>query len=117
MNKTDRLRKVLHVEDNKSWREIFAEVLEELPIELTQVLSEEEARQVLVPGLFAVVTDLHLESGSGYEIARVAAELNIPHVRIASETGTPSQSPPRGVEITNKETAIYWLRNLLKETP
>lgn len=77
---------------------------------------EREAIDAISPSLFAVITDLHLKPGSGYVVAKAAKDAKIPHVRIASETGTPSQQPPSGVEITDKNTAMYWLMELLRKS-
>lgn len=115
MSQADQLRQVLHVEDDESWREIFADAVNGLPARLTQKTSEREALEALSPGYFAVVTDLHLKPGSGWNVAKAAADLNIPHIRIASETDTPSQRPPAGVEITDKNTAMRWLTELLSQ--
>lgn len=117
MSQADRLRQVLYAEDDQSWLGIFADAVEGLRANLIQKTSEREALEVLTPSFFAVVTDLHLELGNGWEVAKAASALKIPHVRIASETGTPSQTPPPGVEVTDKNTAMRWLMKLLQETP
>lgn len=108
--------KFLHIEDNNAWQENFRDLAESLEIDITQCTTRTEAliaMQEVRPDI--VITDLHLGPGdsSGYAIAAEARERGVPHITIASETGSPSQQVP-DVEIRDKVSAGNWLISLVK---
>ncbi len=114
------MRTLFHADDDLSWREILAEQIEGLPLDLKQFGTREEALaaiEKIKPGDI-VVTDLHLREGkpvdqTGYEIARRARELGVRDVTIASSTGSPSQQID-GVTIQEKGTVARWIRGLVR---
>jgi len=108
--------KVLQVEDDLDWQEIFAEEAGNLGLELNQFSSREEALAAIKkekPDI--VITDLHLGENdrSGYRIAEAAIKAGVENVTIASNTETPSQII-EGVVIQDKSSALKWLKSVAK---
>lgn len=104
---------LLHAEDNATWRNIFSDEAQfngwrylgcDTAAAAIAILAEQ------VP--HAVITDLHLKIGSGYDVARAAAAAGVAHIVIASETPPPSETVP-GVKIMDKQGAASWLAAIM----
>ncbi len=88
--------RVLIVEDDKGWREIYADILGESGYDLQFAVSYGEARGLLQRARFqAAVVDLHLVSSSdpeenrdGFALLRVAGARNLPTI-VVSALGAP----------------------------
>jgi DNA-binding NarL/FixJ family response regulator len=96
LSKPGAAAKVLIVEDDSGWREIYSDVLGEPGFELQFAVSYGEARGLLQRTRFqAAIVDLHLVSSSdpeenrdGFALLRVAAQRNLPTI-VVSALGAP----------------------------
>ena len=88
--------RILIVEDDPGWREIYADVLGRPEFELHSAVSYGEARGLLQRSRFqAAIVDLHLissadpeENRDGFALLRVAAQRNLPTL-VVSALGAP----------------------------
>jgi DNA-binding NarL/FixJ family response regulator len=96
LEKSESAGKVLIVEDDSGWRDIYSDVLGQPGFELQFAVSYGEARGLLQRSRFqAAIVDLHLISSSdpeenrdGFALLRVAAQRNLPTI-VVSALGAP----------------------------